>query len=74
MVLLLTADTPLALSLSDRKLLAQFVRGVITLDQLLGLVEDRLETVKAMVRLGQLAKGNSLLESPGLLKQSSSIG
>jgi hypothetical protein len=53
-VLLLTRDTSYALSPIERELLAQFLRGAVTLDQLLWLAEERIQTVQAMDRLKKL--------------------
>lgn len=62
-VLLLTADTPLAPGPAERNLLALFLRGVITLDQLLGLAEERLKTAQAMHQLRQLMTGATYLKA-----------
>ena len=55
----LMAGIPLAPTLGERKLLAQFLCGVLTIDQFLGLVEDRLQTAQAMAELKRLTAESS---------------
>jgi acyl CoA:acetate/3-ketoacid CoA transferase beta subunit len=60
----ITTDTAFAPCVEERKLLTQYLRGVITIDQLIGLVEDKLQTAQAMEELRRLtAEATSRLDN-----------
>ena len=60
---LLTANAPLAFGPVERKLLAQFLRGGITLDQALWLVEERIQNAQAIEQLRQLTTSAVYLQA-----------